>query len=794
MVAFSRVGVFSARFQGMERTPAAILDALQRLNLLDSFQVGELSRRVDPAEPASGWVAALVERGWLTRYQGEQVLQGRERDMVLEPYILLKPLGRGGMGQVYQALHRRMKRVVALKVIRPELLSENSAVLRFHREIEAVARVSHPNIVLAYDAGEVQGTHFLVMEYVEGMDLARLLEVEGPLEPSRAVELARQVCLGLRHAHEQGLVHRDIKPSNLMWSVRDRLVKILDLGLARLHPWKTERPLAQAPMARLTPSGVPVGTPDYLAPEQLLDPSRVDIRSDLYSLGCTFYHLLAGRPPFDDGNLFRKLVAHREQEPPALRSLRPDLPEAVVDLIRTLMAKRPDDRYQSPAEVIAALEQIRTRSGLESAGAVLITPPTRAFRATPGRGPATTIDLGSPVLPPEIPDQLVPLEAEATDSGVASSPVLEPLPPPPSSRPRTPGPGAGALERGWASLQQGRPRPALAAFEEALADHPDQPEARLGRGQALLLLGEPASALEDLTRYLASRPRDAAGHYQRGLAWLARGGSRRKAIRDFSEAIRLDPGLAPARLQRGLAYARRRDDARAIADLDEAIRLEPRLAPAFFHRGLIHARHRRFEQAIRDYSQALELDPGSARAANNRGVAWIHLGRVERAAVDYREAIRLDPAYAVAHQNLGLALADLGEHDQAILHFGEALRLNPDLPIAPSLARAYFRRGLDAMRRGEDRSALGDLGMAIRIRPGLAGAYLARGIALARLDEPQQALDHYNEAIRLDPNLAQAYHHRAIALAKLGDEAGAEADRRIALRLDPSLSRRGRTP
>jgi serine/threonine protein kinase len=203
------------------------------------------------------------------------------------------------MGTVFKARHSLMNRVVALKVIRRERLTGPQAVARFHREIRAAALLSHPNIVMALDAAQVGDGHFLVMEYVPGVDLARLLGQRGKLPAGEACDYAYQAALGLQHAHENGMVHRDIKPANLLRADRGHVVKILDMGLARLAG---EQMLvgagAGAGNDQLTGTGLAMGTLDYIAPEQIDDAHSVDIRADIYSLGCTLFHLLAGRAPY----------------------------------------------------------------------------------------------------------------------------------------------------------------------------------------------------------------------------------------------------------------------------------------------------------------------------------------------------------------------------------------------------------------------------------------------------------------------------------------------------------------
>jgi serine/threonine protein kinase len=261
-------------------------------------------------------------------------------------YRVLKLLGRGGMGAVYLAEHKVMERAVALKVIRPDLTARPELIERFRREAKAAARLSHPNIVTAHDAEQAGDCHFLVTEYVAGIDLARWLQAHGPLPAAEACSYIRQATLGLQHAHEQGMVHRDLKPHNLMRTPAGQ-VKILDFGLARL---------AQAGTEGGTASGAVLGTADYMAPEQANDAHRADIRADIYSLGCTLYELLSGSPPFPGGGLLDKLRRHALEEPMALTHFRPELPEELAAVVGRMLAKDPAARYPTPAEVAAALE------------------------------------------------------------------------------------------------------------------------------------------------------------------------------------------------------------------------------------------------------------------------------------------------------------------------------------------------------------------------------------------------------------------------------------------------------
>src|SRR5262249_18618884 len=225
------------------------------------------------------------------------------------------------------------------------------AVRRFQREARAAARLSHPNIVQVYDAAEAGATHFLVMEYVEGQDLHHLIDHHGVLPVPLACAYIRQASQGLQHAHERGLVHRATNPANLLVTTDGRVVKVLDMGVARL-----QQPDDQDPkVSELTQTGAVMGTPAYLAPEQARDPRHVDIRADIYSLGCTLYHLLAGQVPFRGVSLAEIVLQHQLEEPAALDQARPGVAPEVQAILGKMMAKRPDDRYQTPSEVVEAL-------------------------------------------------------------------------------------------------------------------------------------------------------------------------------------------------------------------------------------------------------------------------------------------------------------------------------------------------------------------------------------------------------------------------------------------------------
>ena len=304
------------------------------------------------------------------------------------------------MGEVYKARDDRMGRVVAVKVLSHGTIISDEAVARFHREVRAAAQLCHPNIVTAYDADEADGVHFLVMEYVEGTDLDWLVKERGPLPVAQAIDYLLQAACALQYAHDKGIIHRDIKPSNLLVD-RKNQVKVLDMGLAR---FESQTAVAASLADGLTCAGQIMGSLDYLAPEQAVDPNRADCRADIYSLGCTFFYLLTGKPIYHGETVLKAVVAHREQSIPRLGDFRSDVPEAVEALFRRMVAKQPQQRPATMNDVIAAVHAcrpprarraVRTISiavlcGAAIAAALLAGYPSRFWSGEAGKGSSAT--------------------------------------------------------------------------------------------------------------------------------------------------------------------------------------------------------------------------------------------------------------------------------------------------------------------------------------------------------------------------------------------------------------------
>jgi serine/threonine-protein kinase len=337
---------------------------LRLSGLVTTAQLTEVEKLQPHITRGRPFARVVIERGFLTRFQAERLLAGRTQGFQLGQYKILDQIGRGGMGRVFKAEHRTMGRIVALKVLSPGLIDTERAQELFLREVRAAARLTHPNIVTAYDANEVSGRFYLVLEFVDGPNLDQLVRAQGPLAVGLACDYIRQAALGLQCAHAVGMVHRDLKPSNILVQRRGPddsapgLVKISDFGLARLH---TPNAPSGAKLSHhagtiLTKENTVMGTPDYLSPEQARCLHKTDIRSDIYSLGCTLYFLLTGQPPFPGGNSLEKLIRHTTEQPAVLAKSRSDVPAPVQAVLDRMMAKHPAERYQTPAELAAALE------------------------------------------------------------------------------------------------------------------------------------------------------------------------------------------------------------------------------------------------------------------------------------------------------------------------------------------------------------------------------------------------------------------------------------------------------
>lgn len=394
---------------------------LERLKESGLFSAEELDRAInsishsfpnDSSRPSLG--QALIDAGVLTGFQMDAISRGAYSELRIGNYDVLDRLGAGGMGAVFKARHRRMKRIVALKVLSRTMAEDATFLQRFQREVETIAKLTHPNIVMAFDADEAEAGPFLVMEFVNGPDLASLVQKQGPFTVSAAVDCILQAARGLEYAHRQNIIHRDIKPANLMRDATG-VVKVTDLGLARFSALAGGAGSASG--GAITQAGGIVGTVDYMPPEQSLDPAGIDHRADIYSLGATLHYLLFGQPPYQGATLMATLLKHREAPIPSLCETRKEVPAELDSIFRRMEAKAPADRYQTMTEVVGALETVlailarREESGVRGQGSEFRSqesgfrsqeseePPTEEYRPSPE--PATGVWQESASVSPE---------------------------------------------------------------------------------------------------------------------------------------------------------------------------------------------------------------------------------------------------------------------------------------------------------------------------------------------------------------------------------------------------------
>ncbi len=335
-------------------TADKVFDLIEKSKLVDpeafAARKETLTKSADAAilEDPVAVCKSFEDAGLLTRWQSEKILQGKYKGFFLGKHKLLGHIGTGGMSSVYLGEHLVLKHRRAVKVLPKSKLGNSSYLERFQREAKAIASLNHPNIVRAYDIDHEKDTHYIVMEYIEGVDLQILVKKHGPLPYAIVADYIAQAAHGLQHAHEQGLIHRDVKPANFLINT-EGVIKVLDLGLA-LYQDQSDASLTMEYNDKV------LGTADYLAPEQAINSHTVDNRADIYGLGCTMYFLLTGHPPFPDGSIPSRIVKHQNSMPEDIRKDRPDCPGELDGICVKMMQKDPKFRYQDCNQVASALE------------------------------------------------------------------------------------------------------------------------------------------------------------------------------------------------------------------------------------------------------------------------------------------------------------------------------------------------------------------------------------------------------------------------------------------------------
>ncbi len=619
---------YLAELAGDDLARAALLRELLALELEYRLQRGE---RPEAAEyrlryPSDTQIVELVfqeSREGMPQPVPE-FLKGHPR------YHVLRWLGSGGMGTVYCAEHRVLQRLVALKIINPELLANTTAVDRFVGEARAAARLSHPNVVAVYDAETAGGAHFLAMEYVAGTDLARVVLRQGPLPVSLACDYIRQAALGLEHAHQHGMVHRDITPRNLMLTEQGQ-VKVLDFGLAYFVREVRTGDETAAPVALL-------GSVDYMAPEQAADPQAADIRADVYGLGCVLHFLLSGAPPFPRGSLQERLRAHAELAPLRIEDLRDDVPAELATIIGRMLAKSPADRYQTPGEVAAAL-------------APLAVDAKASQRA--GRGRRIWILAVVGVLVAGIP-----------------------------------------LAGWWAGWRpDGHPSASFSASPEAYRLYREGLllEGQRQEPQMRLAIQRLENAVRADARFAPAHTALADAYNLCGdYGWETADAVFPKAKEAARRALALDDHLAEAHL--ALAVALETYDCdwkQAEVEYRRALELKPQLAAAHHWYAWSLVQQGRLEEATHHIEQAQQLGPDEVIIANNVGKIYYLCRRYSLAVEKHKYALQLNPDFRKAHRDLALTYAEMGKVGEALKELDRAKGLTEDGRDLTS-ARAYI--------------------------------------------------------------------------------------------------------
>jgi serine/threonine protein kinase len=360
----------------------------------------------------------MVAQKYLTEYQTQLLARGHAEGFFLNEYKILDRLGKGRMAGVYKAQHQ-LGQIVAIKVLPPSKSRDAGLLRRFQREARLALQLNHPNIVRAFQTGTADSLHYLVMEYLEGETMDDVLARRGKLPPAEAVRLIYQALQGLQHMHTRSLVHRDLKPSNLMLvgskpdSTWHATVKILDIGLGRTL---VEQRVGETADGGLTGEGVLLGTPDYMAPEQARDARGIDIRADIYSLGCVLYHLLAGHPPFPDTNLLSQMIRHASEAPRPLKEFNPAVPDGLQQILDWMLAKDPAQRYPTPERAAQALQVFLAADG---------EPPTGSDAAPPMRSYLTWLEGEGGKKPAAVASP-----PKSQPAGTAAEPARRPRQPP----------------------------------------------------------------------------------------------------------------------------------------------------------------------------------------------------------------------------------------------------------------------------------------------------------------------------------------------------------------------------
>jgi tetratricopeptide (TPR) repeat protein len=750
-------------------------------------------------------------------------------------YEVVGEVARGGMGVVLRARDDLLRREVAIKVLLAGVTANELQRKRFEREVNALARLRHPNIVLVHEAGQAREGPYVVMDFIDGESLESRLARAGPLPLREALRLMEAIAGAIDHAHTQGILHRDLKPANIIVD-RAGVPHVTDFGLARdVDPRES--------LAALSRSGVSIGTPGFWPPEQAYGlKAKIGPASDVYGLGATLYALLTGDPPYDAPSLVEVLgLMTMPVKPPS--QLRPEVSPALDAVVLRAMAHEPEDRYPSAAAFAEALADARRRAVPADAGrrrGVMVAAGALAALALGGVAVGVTRGL-------EREEDAV---AVVTTSAAPSPSEPEPEPEPATEvAPAPVDPAADAFEAAKAALAAGRPIEARTLVERAHHARPDHVDALVLRAQLRAAAGDLAGAEQDLSVALAlalhrtelrlerARVRkeleDATGVAEDATAALdatddagvrhdalalrawarAHLDDTQRAIQDWTDAIaihptaealcevgvlefgldhfdiafddfdlalQLDPDHELSLLNRAAIYTKRGDHAAALADLDRAVKVRPDLAVVWSRRGDARRLLDDHEGALADLGRAIDLDPGPAEPWRVRGQVQVALGNDRAAVEDFRQALARDPGLGRARSKLGLALYRLGDPAAALAELDEALRRGPEEAIL------HFDRALVREETGDLAGARADYDRAIELDPDDWQLYYNRGMLRGSDDYPG-ALADYDRAEALGCDGAELFLNRGDLRRRMNDLAGAVVDLERALTLDPTF-------
>jgi len=746
-------------------------------------------------------------------------------------YRIESLIGEGGMGRVYRAYDKDLSRIVALKLLRPGLTTEPSAMQRFKQELLLARSISHKNILRIHDLGDASGVKFISMAYVEGEDLHQVLKKRGRLPVDRAVNIARQLCRALEAAHGEGVVHRDLKPQNVLIDQADN-VYVSDFGLAKS---------LEADAAGMTRTGEFLGTPRYMSPEQV-EGKAVDHRSDLYSLGLILYDMVTGEAAFPGDSGLEVMYQRLKQDPKNPKLLNPDLPDYLARITLRCLERAPARRYQHAREILADLEAARAPSPSRSvqislpmptrrgwflaAGALLMLvilalalPPARHFilgrpagTVTPAAIPALTQGqylavlpfrvLGDPASLGYVADGLVEaLSAklfQLKDARVASAAAVEKASKKESLEKTARALGVNLIVHGTVQGTGEKIR-IIVNLEDVAGGRRLWTEEFSGVTQDLLTLEDQiyskmVAALnlkptdEELARG-ASHPTENIEAYDLYLKGrnAMRGQQDVKNIeaasRFYEEALKKDRGFALA--YAGIAdasllmYREKKDSfwsQKALAAAQQAQRLNDNLAEVHFSLGSVYKATGKAAEAIAQLQRALQLAPNSDEGYRRLGGAYLASGRKEEAIQAYQKATQVNPYYWLNHNALGAAYTQLGENEKALASFGRVTELEPDN------AAGYENVGAAHFRRGEFQECIPAFQKALQLQP-YYSTYSNLGTAYFYLKRYNESVQMFEKAVEMNPNEEVAMGNLADAYRWSGqkEKAPATYDKAIAL-------------